>query len=286
MFNHEDEGASDESLHEAARQHLAGAPHLQLVAELLTKLRTLDMDWWGPELLRSTWSARARMTWLAGRPDLRQGITSELTGLPANTARRKTPEFQAELIDSVLDAGDVSATRFDEAFDPCDLVVYGPAAEIWSVFRERMPWEDQSPEHQRLAAWLLRALLADRSTIGGMTRRPIMTPWEVRAAVDPLLWQTRVPAEIRAAVDEARLRHEKAKPREPFTTRQELAICTPDHLAANIPLLDLATLLGVAERNMGFGVPQAEVVTPVVELVSVAHEGQGPRSSRILPRAS
>ena len=86
--------------------------------------------------------------------------------------------------------------------------------------RERMPWNEESPVHQRLGAWLLRTLLADRSGIEGMPRKAILTPWEVRAAIDPMVWQTRIPADVRAAVDDARLRQEKSRSREPFTTRQ------------------------------------------------------------------
>lgn len=257
MFVHEAPNGGDDDLHREARAHLAKSPHLQVVAELLLKLRSHDLPWWTPESLRGTWSARARMRWYAERPDLRQKITNELTGLPTNTARVKTPDFQAELLDAVLDNGDVGAAQFDHAFSPADMVVYGPAEQMWTAFRERMPWNEESPVHQRLVAWLLRTLLAERSSIEGMPRKPILTPWEVRAAIDPMVWQTRIPADVRAAVDDARLRQEKARSREPFTTRQELLICTPDHIAASIPLVDLEGVIGAAERNMGFGAPMA-----------------------------
>lgn len=257
LFVHEAPGASDDDLHREARAHLAKSPHLQVVAELLAKLRAQDLPWWTPESLRSTWSARARMRWYTERPDLRQKITTELTGLPPNTARTKSPDFQADLLDSVLDNGDVGESQLDHAFHPADLVVYGPAEQMWTAFRERMPWMEESPVHQRLVAWLLRTLLADRSSFEGMARKPILTPWEVRAAIDPMVWQTRIPADVRAAVDDARLRQEKARAREPFTTRQELLICTPDHIAASVPLVDLEGVIAAAERNMGFGAPMA-----------------------------
>lgn len=257
MFLHEAAAGSDDDLHREARAHLAKSPHLQVVAELLGKLRAHDLPWWTPESLRETWSAKGRMRWYTERPDLRQKITSELTGLPSNTARVKTPDFQAELLDAVLDNGDIGASQFDHAFAPADMVVYGPAEQMWTAFRERMPWNEESPMHQRLVAWLLRTLLSDRSSIEGMARKPILTPWEVRAAIDPMVWQTRIPADVRAAVDDARLRQEKSRAREPFTTRQELLICTPDHIAASVPLVDLEGVIAAAERNMGFGAPMA-----------------------------
>jgi hypothetical protein len=276
MFVHEAASASDDDLHREARAHLAKSPHLQVVAELLGKLRAQDLPWWTPESLRSTWSAKARMRWYSERPDLRQKITSDLTGLPPFTSRVKTPDFQAELLDAVLDNGDIGAGQFDHAFNPSDMVVYGPAEHMWTAFRERMPWSEESPVHQRLVAWLLRTLLSDRSSMEAMPRKPILTPWEVRAAIDPMVWQTRIPADVRAAVDDARLRQERSRARETFTTRQELLICTPDHIAASVPLVDLEGVIAAAERNMGFGAPMAtDAMSP--EAVSMP---SGPTSVR------
>ncbi len=277
MFVHESTSTSDDDLCREARTHLARSPHLQVVAEVLQKLRAQDLPWWTPESLRGTWSARARMRWYAQRPDLRQKITADLTGLPPNTARVKTPDFQADLLDAVLDNGDVGAAELEHAFQPADLVVYGPAEQMWTAFRERMPWNEESPVHQRLVAWLLRTLLSDRSHIDGMARKPILTPWEVRAAIDPVVWQTRIPADVRAAVDDARLRQERSRAREPFTTRQELFICTPDHIAASVPLVDLEGVVAAAERNMGFGAPMAnDAMTPeAVALPSAPTSARG-----------
>jgi hypothetical protein len=276
MFVHEAASASDDDLHREARAHLAKSPHLQVVAELLGKLRAQDLPWWTPESLRSTWSAKARMRWYSERPDLRQKITSDLTGLPSNTSRVKTPDFQAELLDAVLDNGDIGAGQFEHAWSPADMVVYGPAEHMWTAFRERMPWNEESPVHQRLVAWLLRTLLSDRSSMEAMPRKPILTPWEVRAAIDPMVWQTRIPADVRAAVDDARLRQERSRARETFTTRQELLICTPDHIAASVPLVDLEGVIAAAERNMGFGAP---MVTDAMSPEAVSMQS-GPTSVR------
>lgn len=251
LMHHESAEQDDEALAREARAHLARLPQLQLLAELLLKLRASAPPWWTPQGLRAAWGADTRMRWLRQRPDLRQRVTTALTGLPANAARKKSPEFQAELIDSVIDDGDVPLGRFEEAFDPCDLVVYGPAHELWREFRDRVPWEDDGPTQQRIVAWLIRALLSDRSPTLGFSRRPILTPWDVRSAIDVTAWHTRMPLEVRVAVDEARLKHEKTRPREPFHARHELGIALPEQIAASLPLAELAPVLRAAELAMG-----------------------------------
>jgi len=45
-FEHQDpDRKSDDALRDEARAHLAGTPALQLVAELLTRLRGLQLPW-------------------------------------------------------------------------------------------------------------------------------------------------------------------------------------------------------------------------------------------------
>jgi hypothetical protein len=251
-FQHLDaSNADDETLERDARTHLAKTPHLQVVAELVAKLRTSSFSWWSATFTRSHWRALPRMQWFAQRPDIRQRVTSSLTGLPCKAARSKTPEFQAGLIDAVLDHGDISGATFEEAFSPQDLVIYGPAAEIWAQFRQRLPWGDHTEAHQKFIGWLLCVLLSERSTLDpDMLRKPILTAWDVRTAIDPQVWQDRVPLDVRAAIDEARLKREKARPREPFSARHELQIATPELLAEHIPLGDLLPVLQAAEQAL------------------------------------
>jgi hypothetical protein len=246
------EKKSDESLRSEARAHLGATPPLQLVAELLTKLRTLDLPWWKPEMLRERWPAVERMRWYRARPDLRQKITSALTGLQPKAARKKAAEFQGGLIDSVIDEGDVSARAFEESFDPADLVVYGPVEAFWSGFVEKMPWKQDTSVHQELIAWLLDALLADHSAIDGMRRKPILTAWEARTAIDGRVWHTRMPLEIRVAIDDARFRKEREQPGSPFHAASDLSIAVAQTIATSIPLRDLAPVFTAAERIMGF----------------------------------
>jgi hypothetical protein len=259
-LRHADAGtADDETLARDARAHLARSPHLQVMAEIVAKLRSSSFPWWSVSFTRSQWRALPRMQWLAQRPDLRQKITSALTGLPRKAARSKTPEFQASLVDAVLEHGDVGGAEFEEAFAPEDLVTYGPAAQMWTQFRQRMPWGDDGDAHRKLVGWVLRVLLSERSTLDpDMLRRPILTAWDVRNAIDPHVFQEHVPLDVRAQIDEARLKREKARPREPYSARHELQIATPELLAQHIPLTDLVAVFEVAEQAM-LGAPEQSI---------------------------
>jgi hypothetical protein len=246
------EKKDDDTLRAEARSHLAESPSLQLVAELLAKLRTIDLPFWSPQILRDRWSASERMRWLRQRPDLRQKITTGLTGLAPKAARKKMPDFQAALVDSVVDEGDVPVRAFEDSFEPADLAVYGPAAAYWFAMRELFPWQDDRPAHQELVAWLLKALLTDASSVPGLGRVPILTPWDLRTAIDGRVWHTRIPLETRVAIDDARLSQEHDRPGVPFHAQDDLAIAVPEVIAASVPLRDLAGVLLAAERAMGF----------------------------------
>ena len=250
----------DTVLHDEATAHLGESPSLQVAAELLGKLREMSLPWWTPAQLRETWSASARLGWYAQRPDLRQQITSLLTGLAPNAARKKTPDFQAGLIDAVIDDGDISVATFEEAFDHGELAVYGPAADFWAAFRQRMPWDDDSPEHQSLIGWLIQAMLTDTSSLGRITRVPILTPWDVRTAISGTVWHTRMPLEVRVAIDEARHAQERSAPSSPFHAKNDLSIALPDVIARNIPLKQLKGVFDVAERALGFGAGRSALV--------------------------
>ncbi len=250
-LTHGDPPRSDEKLAQEAHHHLSKSPPLQLVAELLTRLREMSLPWWTPAQLREAHPALDRMSWYAERPDLRQKITTDLTGLAPKAARNKTPEFQADLIDSVIDDGDITPATFDTAFEPVDLAVYGPAAEFWKLFRRRMPWDDDSTAHQDLIGWLLGALLSDKSSLDGAPRAPVLSALSVRTAIDGRVWHSRIPLDVRVAIDNARFAQLRDKP-EPFTAAQDLAIATPALIAASIPLKELSGVFDVAGVALGF----------------------------------
>lgn len=241
----------DTALAQASRSHVANNGALQLIAEIIAKLRGSQFSWWTPELLRATWDATARMAWFEQRPDIRQRITCSLTGLRPKAARNKQPDFQAALIDSVIDDGDVTVNQFENEFDAIELATYAPVAAIWQRFRERMPWDQDLPPNQELVGWLIERLLASSSTVEGMKREPILTPYAIRTTIPGKVWHSRIPLDIRVAIDELRFEHERARPGEPFHAVHELSVATPAIIAANIPLRELLCVFDVAEKAMG-----------------------------------
>ncbi|MEP7121067.1 MAG: hypothetical protein ABJE95_09165 [Byssovorax sp.] len=252
-FEHQDaDRKPDEALRAEARAHLGATPHLQLVAELLGRLRALDLPWWTAEMQRERWSATERMRWYRARPDLRQKITTSLTGLAPRAARKKTPDFQGALLDSVIDEGDVAPRAFENAYDPGDLVTYGPVESFWHAFIEKMPWAQDTPAHQELIAWLFDALLADHGAVDGVNRTPILTAWDARTAIDGRVWHTKMPLEIRMAIDEARFKKQRERPGEPFHAESDLSIAVAATITSSIPLRDLRSVFAAAERAMGF----------------------------------
>jgi hypothetical protein len=251
-LQHSEPLPTDERLVQLAAAHLTQSAPLQLVAELLTRLREMNFPWWTPEQLRRAYPARERLHWLTYRPDIRQRITTQLTGLAPRAARNKTPEFQAELIDSVIDEGDIGLDVFEAAFEPMDLAVYGPAEDFFQLFRRRMPWEDDSTPHQDLIGWLIGAFLSDKCALDGSPRTPVLSALDVRSSIDGAVWHTRVPLHVRVMIDEARFAAQRERPYEPFTVDRDLSIATPALIAASIPLKDLSSVIDLAVLSMGF----------------------------------
>lgn len=205
------------------------------------------MSWWAAEGLCARWPIPERLRWLEQRWDLREQITRSLTTVTLREARRRSVAFQAELIEATIDTA-VDAQRVEEAFDPRDVVVYGPVVELWDEAMRRIPWDGEM--QPALVEQLLTLLLAERGAGFGTTRPAILSPWHLRTAIDTRAWQAHVPARVRAAVDEARLHKELVLPGAPFTTRDELAIVTPGVLAANLPLRALRPVFSAAARVM------------------------------------
>jgi hypothetical protein len=248
-----DPGDADETRQQEAREFVAKRPAVQLIAELVAKLRSASPDWWSPEIVREQWPALTRMRWFEQRPDIRQRITTELTGLPRNAARSKSSEFQAELIESVMACGDVDARRFDAAFDPIEVASYADPVEIWSQFCERMPWTSDAPTQQRLVGTLLRALLSERCALDAtLARRAILTACDVRGAIDSRVWQTQIPLDLRVAMDDSRLQWERTRGREPYQARHDLQIVTPEEVPTYIPILDLLGVFTAAAEALAF----------------------------------
>jgi hypothetical protein len=249
---HADPTKADERLAVEASSHLARSGPLGFMTELYARLREMQLPWWTAEQLRSAYSSSERLAWFSQRPDIRQRITTELTGLAPRAARNKSVEFQANLVDSVIDEGDISVETFESAFEPKEIVIYGPAAEIWSLFRQRMPWDDDATPHQDLIGFLLGALLADKSALDGTPRTPILSPLAVRMAIDGRVWHSRIPLDVRVAIDDARFAREKEHPNEASRVAHDLLVATPALIAASIPLSDLVNVFDLAGTAMGF----------------------------------
>ena len=250
---HDDAEQTDDANRREARAWAAKWPQVQLIAELIQILRAADPTWWSPDVLSTLWPPLTRMRWFGQRPDIRQRITTHVTGLAKHAARSKSCEFQAELIESVLAGGDVSTTSFEEAFDPLEIATYGNAQDIWTQFKDRMPWASDTPANQKLIGHLLRALLAERHPNDAeMMRRPILTACEMREGIDSTVWQTCIPVELRVQMDDARVRWEKARVKEPYHARHDLQIVTPEMLPLHVPLIDLLGVFHAAERSMRF----------------------------------
>ena len=276
--------AEDAALAQESRSHVAGSPALQLMAELISKLRSSRFSWWTPEQLRGTWDATERMGWLEQRPDIRQRITCSLTGLRPKAARGKQPGYQAALIDSVIDDGDVTVEQFENEFDALELAAYAPVAQIWHRFRERMPWDQDIPPNQELVAWLIDRLLASFGTIDGMTRKPLMTPYQIRTTIPGKIWHSRIPLEVRVAIDEARFQREREKPGEPYHAIHDLGLATPTIIAANISLRDLLFVFDVAEKAMGLS--DSRGATAPAWKVAVSNPAAAPAKVADLPVAA
>ena len=108
------------------------------------------------------------------------------------------------------------------------------------------------PAHQELVAWLFEVFLASSSTVGEHARKPILTSLQLRTAIPGKVWHTRIPLEVRIAIDDLRFQREKTKPGEVFHAIHDLSVATPAIISANVPLRELTRVVDVAERMMGY----------------------------------
>jgi hypothetical protein len=217
---HTDPDSTDNARAAEAETFLAEHPELQYVSTCIDLLRKANVDWFTSEQLRDAFPANVRMQWFAERPDIRQRITTELTGLKAGAARKRSTERQAMDIDDAIGV-DCTVQEFDAAFQPDELAVYGDAGAIFKLLLERFPWETNDPLLRELVAMLLDALLEPRGD-----KPQIMSHLQMRSALPEEHVQERIPLRVRVAVNRARLEHEATHPSKPFTAEMELAIMT------------------------------------------------------------
>lgn len=235
---------SDEALVSRAQERLAKHRECQLLAALITQLRARNRPWWTPSELRSVWPTPLRFEWFEGRPDVRGRLTNQLTGLAPLAARESESRFQAQLIERVVESGDVSIEDWEYAFSAEEIAVHAPSSVVWQEFRARFPWTEPSPEDKELIVWLLGELLDEKKD--GNKTASIMTPLYVRSAIDVRIWQEYIPLDIRVQTDGRRLRKELEG--KPFTCRDELAVVKLERLVEHIPTVHLRGVLDALER--------------------------------------
>jgi len=239
---------SPNAVHATAK--LAESPAKQIVAELLERLRASSLSWWTPADLRTTFPAKERMKWLEDESALRGHLTNVLTGLFANAALAKGSQLQAELIDAAIDGGDSTVQAFENAFEPNVLAAHGSESRYWRTFRKQLPWESNGKAEQKIVAFLIEQLLGDVK-LGSYQRKPILTPLDVRRAIDARAWTRHIPEELRAKIDSARMDAE-AKGRS-FGAAEELGLVPPALLVQHLPLTELRAILDRAEEALGLG---------------------------------
>jgi hypothetical protein len=255
---HTNPDLSDEALAKEAEVHLAKSATLQAMVQILEKQRkmllqsakedpTRQLGWLTLAELRKAFPATMRMQALSSRPDIRQRITTELTGLRPKASRGKNAEFQADLIDSTIDDGDIGLQEFEIAFDLKDLVTYMDVSSFWKFFMDESLAriiEENSSKEKELFAFLLDAFLQSRDPL-----KPILTHLDVRAAIQGEIWQQRIPLGKRVAVDTARLAQERKTTSQAFTAKQEIDIVTLE-VIVELDLSDLVPILRAAGKAM------------------------------------
>jgi hypothetical protein len=267
---------SPNAVHVAAK--LAESPAKQLVAELLERLRASSLSWWTPADLRTSFPAKERMKWIEEETALRGHVTNVLTGLFPNASLAKSSQLQAELIDAAIDGGDTTVVAFENAFEPQVLAAHGVEARYWRSFRKQLPWDANGKAEQKIVAFLIEQLLSDVK-LGSYQRRPILTPLDVRRAIDARVWTRHLPEELRAKIDSSRIDAE-AKGRS-FGAAEELALVPPALLVQHVPLADLRGILDRAEEALGFGRDRAASDGPkkdrprLAELAGATRVSQG-----------
>ncbi|MEQ1506355.1 MAG: hypothetical protein ABMB14_29260 [Myxococcota bacterium] len=245
---------ADEVLVARAQERFQKNRECQLLAALIAQLRDRNLVWWSPAEMNQVWPTHTRFQWFESRPDVRGRLTQKLTGLPPLAARESERPFQAELIERVVEAGDVTYDDWERAFAPEELAVHAPASVLWQEFRDRFPWDDPEPADKDLMVWLLGELLDERKSGSS-----IMTPLYVRSAIDVRVWQEHVPLEVRVQVDGRRLRKELEG--KTFTCRDELAVVKLERVVEHIPTVQLRGILDALERVLPALAGQAEIPT-------------------------
>ncbi len=195
----------------------------------------LSADQFVPDCRPDEW-----MRWFAERPDDRADLVCEISGLKSEYARVLPLETQVLIVNAAVENGAEAGQAFRKALMPDDLVIHGDVTAIWSHIRDRFPWDGTSGQNRDFAEFFLTRSLAAR----------ILSPLDVRLAVDPGSWQMAIPPDIRAQVDRARIEQERVEPQNPYKTAQEFEIVTPKILATHLDMLELLAIFDAARKSV------------------------------------
>jgi len=234
--------ASDDRCAQEASKFLASHTHLRFLILLKMTLRALALPWWSAVTLLNKFPVGVRMGWFADRPDIRQQITTKITGLMPLIARKLSPAQQTDLIMAALQEGGATHDDIEAAFGVEDLVVYGDAPAFWALFCEQMQWSATDDKHKKFAAGLIRDLMS----------LAILTALQVLKGIDRAVYLAKLPVEIHVAIAEERIKLEELDPTRPFLAADELEIATPEVLTEYIPLEEFLPLFGEAKKALGF----------------------------------
>ncbi|MBI5654156.1 hypothetical protein HZC53_00660 [Candidatus Uhrbacteria bacterium] len=251
----ETDSKSDEALAEEAKAHLAQHPELQTVVEFIQVIRNVDLTELNAEKRRALLPATERMHALTQRRDLRGTATSVLTRVPEDAAYGMSPDFQASLINQVVDACKTTED-FDKAFAPEDLAVYVDGALLmhshWAQFR----WEQDDDPHRDVVASFIESLLADREgyVLDGKSveLESILKPWDVLNVIDVDVLLDCLPREIQKKLFKAWHTWEAQHVDEAWHALDYIDIATPRILVQHIKLADLKGVVMLGMERMGF----------------------------------
>lgn len=267
LVHNKPETKKDEELAKEAKSYFDQHPALQAQAEIW--YRTLELiktpneqnkldilPWWNLQYNRDTFTVTERMRCLAQRPDIRQQITTKLTGMKQKAARAMDANLQASLIDSAVDQNDITLLELEEAFDAQTWAVYLFKNTFWNALAKDAlgkAVEANTAREKEFFAFMLDVFLKSRGTHDGKPLKPILSHLDVRQAIDLETWIKRIPIEKRIAVDRARLDQERKNPKgQSMTALQEIEIVGLETIVGKIDLVDLVPVINKAGEAMGF----------------------------------
>lgn len=248
-FVHKKEDASDTELATAAREHFSSNRAKQVIAKLIVLMRAAQLPSMSDKDMHNRFPPTERMKWLEQRPDLRCKVVMDLVRLREHMARKRNLTKQAEDIEEAL-VEDITYKEYEEAFQVEDLATYGDGDAYVRFFVEGFDWTKGDEKSRALIGVLCNEFLTAPAQL-----KPPLTHLQVRRAISSVAWQTHVPTDLRAKVDDARLVKQEQSPREPFMAKDEMEIVTTVLLAKHLPLVEMRPVFLAAMKALGFEVP-------------------------------